>query len=592
MAKAVSGIDIRETAIHTDTTPFAQAFTRRRLLTGSAQLAGAAVAASWSGLAQAAPAREPLGDFSRGERPHLVEATWLRERLGRDDLLVLDASPGAAYARGHLPGAVHADRFAFGAVEPELVALRRYLARWGVRRSRHVVLYDNDGQMWAARLLFDLLEAGFPAERLALLDGGLSAWTAAGGERSTAPVPAPGDGDFEPQPPRAGTPAGHADLPQVLAATADPGRQVLVDALEAEYFHGSARFFDRGGHLPHARSMPRRDFLGADGRFKPVAEIRRMAAHRGLAQGTELITYCGGGVAAAIPWFALHLLAGMPSVRLYPGSQLEWLRDDRGLPLWTYAQPNRLRGATWLAAWGSPMLRAVGTARLGVVDVRPAEAYAAGHLPFAISLPASSLRSASGGPLAASALAALATRLAEAGLNPAHEAVIVGAGGLDADAALAAAALQAAGQAQVSLLRESVDDWALAGHALTKTPTRVGTGGAPGSFVLPPVAAAARPSDPWVSAANPAPADAVWLDTGPARAVASAGATRRSLPWRALVDQHGLPLAAGELLQHFEKAGVPRWQPLVCTAADPADAAAGAWLLQLMGYDGVRLAVA
>jgi hypothetical protein len=52
-------------------------------------------------------------------------------------------------------------------------------------------------------------------------------------------------------------------LPEFLAATADPRRHVMLEALDPEYFYGGAAFFDRGGHVPHATLMPAGDFYNA-----------------------------------------------------------------------------------------------------------------------------------------------------------------------------------------------------------------------------------------------------------------------------------------------------------------------------------------
>jgi hypothetical protein len=108
---------------------------------------------------------------------------------------------------------------------------------------------------------------------------------------------------------------------------------------------------------------------------------------------------------------------------VYVGSQREWVRDERGLPMWTWAEPQRLRTAEWLSVWNHDTLRMTGTARLGVIDVRPAAAYALGHVPHAHHLPAERWTALRGDPQA------LRAAMAASGLDPAHEIVIVGQGG-------------------------------------------------------------------------------------------------------------------------------------------------------------------
>ena len=68
-----------------------------------------------------------------------------------------------------------------------------------------------------------------------------------------------------------------------------------------------------------------------------------MLAYLGIRPDQQVHSHCGGGIAASVPFFAIKFMVDYPRVRLYKGSQLEWLRDDRGLPFWTYDAPNLVR---------------------------------------------------------------------------------------------------------------------------------------------------------------------------------------------------------------------------------------------------------
>lgn len=98
--------------------------------------------------------------------------------------------------------------------------------------------------------------------------------------------------------------------------------------------------------------MPAEDFFNADKTYKSPEEIRRMLAHLSIRPEQEIHSHCGGGGAAAVPYFALRHLAGYPKVRLSVESQMGWLRDERDLPFWTYAEPAMMRHAEWLRVWG------------------------------------------------------------------------------------------------------------------------------------------------------------------------------------------------------------------------------------------------
>lgn len=518
----------------------------------------------------------------------LVDAAWLKPRLGQPGWVLLDASPAPIHRAGHIPGAVNADLMFGGTALPTPEQMQSRLRAWGIAPDSRIVVYDNQDTMWATRVVFDLHRHGVPLERLHVLDGGLKAWQAGGGEVTKDRRPAPAPGTAVATPARPGLAVA---LPEVLAATAraaprSPGGRsdlVLVEALEPPWYYGQRHFFGRGGHLPHARMWSKLDLLQPDGRFKPLPELRRMAAMLGIDEQTPVVTYCGGGVAATLPWFALRVLMGWPEVGVYVGSQREWLRDERGLPMWNWTEAQLLRSVDWLATWNDDLLRLTGTARLDVIDVRPATEHALGHVPHAHNLPAERWATWRRDPQA------LRQELAARGLDPEHEIVLVGSGGLDPAAALAWATLESLGHRRVALLLESTDEWALRGHPLAK----------PGA-----AAPAVRPQPGWGSVAPGAPRDSGGREdrTAPrqvlrvdARPVPTAGAAgpaadRIALPWTELVKPDRSLKAPHEIHDRLTQAGVSRWAHVEVHATDPAEAAAALFVLRLVGWPSATMA--
>lgn len=500
----------------------------------------------------------------------LVDVPTLDSRLASGDWLVIDTSPPSAYAAGHIPGSRHLNVWLWGGRVQSAEAMRDRLQGLGLRTGQPVVVLDEGGGMTATRLVYDLLLHGLPPGQVAILDGGMSKWKALGKPLSTTPPPPAARGDWTPGTLREEL---RSSLPAVLAASGQPQRHALVEALEPEYYFGAAKFFDRGGHLPNAILWSSSAFYNADKTFKSPAEIRRVARHLGLRDDQPVTTYCGGGVAASVPFFALHRLAGRPQVSLYNESQREYLQDERGLPMWTYAQPQLERRSAWLAGWNQPMLRAFGHETISLIDLRPKDRHDHDHPPFALHLPAALWRSHLDRP------EALAPQLGAAGVDPAQEAVLVSDHGLTPDAALALLMLERLGQRRVSVFTDSLDDWALAGHALVKEPTVVGR---PSDPRQPAVPAVRYEPAPRVAAAQP---DAVRVH---ASATAPAGAI--ALPWRDLLDAAGRPRPAGELWAVLNKAGVPRDRPISCTGDDPGEAAVVCVVLKMMGVAGTQLA--
>lgn len=269
----------------------------------------------------------------------LISPEALAPRLEDPDLRVLDcrfqlADPEAgerAWRQGHVPGAgyAHLERDLSGPATaatgrhplPEMGDFAATLSRWGVGEGIQVVAYDDAAGMFAARLWW-MLRCWVGHQAVAVLDGGLAAWQAAGG-RLDSGIPAPRPGTF-----RIGQPLDMvvttADLERDLAA----GACLLVDARTAERFGGSTEPVDPvAGHVPGAVNHPCQDNLGPDGRFLPAAELaarwRRTLGGRAPA---EAVCMCGSGVTACHDLLALEH-AGLRGARLYAGSWSEWIRD-------------------------------------------------------------------------------------------------------------------------------------------------------------------------------------------------------------------------------------------------------------------------
>lgn len=485
----------------------------------------------------------------------LVDAAGLRAELasrpGSEQLLVLDASPTPRQLVAHIPGAVNADFYAYGLNPGDAAAMQDRLRRWGVRNdaAQRIVIYDAGADHVAARVYFDLISHGVAPGRIRLLDGGLHQWKAQGGATQQGPSPRPSAGDLD----AARMARWRADLPEVLAR-----RSVLLDALDPPFYFGAMKFLERGGHLPGALNLPASSLFRADKTFVPVDELAARLQRMGVRREQAPISYCGGGVAAAVPFFALQALLGWDEARLYPGSQREYLLDERQLPLWQEARPLPQRDRAWLDGWGQPLLRQMDAVHYTLVDLRPAEDFARERMPHAINLPIERWRALRHQPQQ------LAAWLGHQGLTRGQEAVLVSdRAGLDADKALALVLLESLGQWRVSLLRDTLADWELMGGALDR--------GGP----LP----AARGRDYMAM-----PQDGLLARSAEGlTALPLDAATGLNLP---TLQQAGSAWRRWELLR---QSGVQPDTPLLVTAADPGDAALGYLLLRSLGLPQLRV---
>lgn len=515
----------------------------------------------------------------------LASVEWLGKNLKRDDLLLLDASPGRVYAARHIPGAVNVDVFTFGGREMSTVEMERLIQSWGVSAGKKIVIYDQGGTYFATSLFFDLYYHGFPAEDLVVLDGGLAKWEAAGGAVTKDPTPAPRAGTFRVARLKEDV---RVRLPEFLVASGDPANNALVEALEPSQHFGGAKFFERAGHIPNAVMAPSGDFYNADKTFKSPEEIRRMLAYLGIRPDQQVHAHCGGGIAASVPFFAMKFMLDYPRVKLYKESQLEWLRDDRGLPFWTYDAPNLTREKTWLSGWSNPMLRAFGVSKLSVVDVRPAASFKQAHVPFAINVPADVFKRHLATP------AKLAEVLGAAGVDATHEAVIVSEGGLNPSSALAYLLLEKLGQKRVSVFSDSVDGWGFAGFPLNKESDAADPKKAPQGLSIAPKAYPVN-LRPGIVTRDPQGTRGlypkVYIASGKLLPAKVPDGKVIHVPYTEFLNADATPKAAMDIWNILVKAGVPRYAEIVSFSDDPGEAAANYFILKLMGYPDVKVLV-
>jgi thiosulfate/3-mercaptopyruvate sulfurtransferase len=153
-------------------------------------------------------------------------------------------------------------------------------------------------------------------EAVAVLDGGLPAWQAAGLPLSVEQAKRP-LGNLQRRPALVST-VGAADILR--------GGLKLVDARAPDRFRGENETLDPvGGHIPGAANRFFRNNLQADGRFKPAGTLR--AEWSALLPSTEgAVMQCGSGVTACHNLLALEA-AGLPGAALYPGSWSEWCAE-------------------------------------------------------------------------------------------------------------------------------------------------------------------------------------------------------------------------------------------------------------------------
>ncbi|TAM17558.1 MAG: sulfurtransferase [Pandoraea sp.] len=281
----------------------------------------------------------------------LISSEQLTALLADDsaDVLVCDCSfdltaPAAGFAsyhEAHVPGAIylHLETELSGPKTgqngrhplPSQDAFADAMSRAGASDGTQIVCYDSTGGMYAARLWWLARWAGH--RDVAVLDGGLPGWRAAGNPVESGDTATRAPGGFTVREPLVET----VDFDSVRA-NIDDGSRVVLDARAPDRFRGENETLDAvGGHIPKARNRFFRDNLDASGRFKPADVLRQEIGEiAGTTDGAALIGQCGSGVTACHNLLAMEI-AGIRGAALYPGSWSEW-SSRNGAPVATGAQ--------------------------------------------------------------------------------------------------------------------------------------------------------------------------------------------------------------------------------------------------------------
>lgn len=248
--------------------------------------------------------------------PRLLDVRWtLPKPDGRDE-----------FAVGHIPGAIYvdldtdlADHSNTNPVAgrhplPSPEEFQKTLRRWGIDSLSEVVVYDDNSGFGAARAWWLLRWAGISVR---VLDGGLSAYVAAGGTLDIGPGAA-----VEPS----NVTITSGQMPEIDADEVASWSGPLLDARAGERFRGEVEPLDsRAGHIPGALSAPVTENV-ADGFFLDEETLRERFAGFGVdSVDPHVAVYCGSGVTACHNALALATIGVESS--LYPASWSGWSSD-------------------------------------------------------------------------------------------------------------------------------------------------------------------------------------------------------------------------------------------------------------------------
>lgn len=255
----------------------------------------------------------------------IIEADELLTKMGNENLRIFDATiTDDVYLQRHIPGAVYFDHDRFSVPDSPYTCtilpadkLIEQIGRAGISNDSEVVVYACGMLPYAIRAWWVLYYAGH--DNVRILNGGLTAWKNAGGETeqtSRQYEPAVFEGHVRP--------GVFADKDEVFASMENKD-VAIVNVLPPVSFEGSRI---PGSINVNCMDLMQGDFSQGFEFLQPDEELALRL--KDASQYKRIITYCGGGIAAAVN-AAAHLLTGHENVAVYDGSMYEWLGE--GMPV-------------------------------------------------------------------------------------------------------------------------------------------------------------------------------------------------------------------------------------------------------------------
>lgn len=289
---------------------------------------------------------------------------------------LIDVRGEAAYQKGHVVGAINLPWQVLNVSEADGIrnefasddTFEKTFAAAGLSYDDTVVIYDTTALPGRAFVAFEY--AGF--KNVHVLDGGVGVWQ---GTLSTEPTLA---------------------TPSDFKLTAKNDIRVSKDYVagkvgtEAVIIDGRASDAYADGHIPGAQTLPSTSFLTSTATFQSQPVLENLLNTVGVKPDSEVVSYCGSGVAAANNYLALRNL-GYSNVVLYDASWDEWSRDPRAGQQVSLANYT-FEGAAEDSASGPSFLDADAVKALAedpsvvVVDVRSPSDFAAGHIPGSVNV--------------------------------------------------------------------------------------------------------------------------------------------------------------------------------------------------------------
>lgn len=247
-------------------------------------------------------------------------------------VLLIDLAERQRYQEGTVPGAVNmfyaaliAEDLPHPSMLPPAAKFAQALAQLGYAKDKHIVAFDDEFGLKAARLYWTMRMADL--RNFSYLNGGLASWLAAGNERAintsqpiaVAPLPLEFSAPYR------------ATYQEIRVSLAQQDLFLWDTRSRAEWTGEDVRA-KRGGHIPGAHHLEWVEFLDDKGLIRPAEEISPLlekftAPARKNKQ--PIVAYCQAHRRSSMAF----LLADFVGIHIkgYDGSWQEWGNKDESL---------------------------------------------------------------------------------------------------------------------------------------------------------------------------------------------------------------------------------------------------------------------
>ena len=236
------------------------------------------------------------------------------------------------YLEEHIPGASFLDlqnqisntKSQFKFTLPDMASLSSSFGKLGIGDPHRIILYSTNGLQWATRVWWMIYMLGY--KNVSILNGGLREW-----KRNDYDLESGENFYSETTFLNSESQSFFVGREQTLDAM-NNNSCLLINALTSDIHNGESTRYGRPGRIPGSINIPFSDLMDINTHMlKSPKEALSVFEKYNISKDSEILNYCGGGIAATLNAFVLHQL-GFEKLKVYDNSLSEWAMD-KSLPM-------------------------------------------------------------------------------------------------------------------------------------------------------------------------------------------------------------------------------------------------------------------